>query len=163
MLWIAYFLHTVSSQSRFFENYSEKRLWLEHVCKVCSRLVLLLRFYSVFCVGPVFGHLAHWDPFWSLFLDLFRLCDSRVSFESFLGGLPRRAGAFWGRLGLPGASWDSFGVFWRFLGPPVLLEPFRASWGHLGLPGASRDSFGDSWGFLGLYGPSAGPGVSLDP
>ena len=79
-----------------------------------------------------------WDPFWSLFKDLFRLCDSWVSFVSFLGALPRRAGAFWGRLGLPGASWGSFGVFWRFLGPP----------------GASWDSFGDVWVLPGPPGAS---------
>ena len=38
-------------------NY-EKRLWLEHVSKVCSRLALLLRFHSVFCVGAVLGSLG---------------------------------------------------------------------------------------------------------
>ena len=36
----------------------KKRLWLEHVCKVRSRLALLLRLYSVFRFGADFGPLG---------------------------------------------------------------------------------------------------------
>ena len=49
----------------------KKRMWLEHVCKVCSRLVLLLRFYSVFCVGPLFGHLGALVPILVFFFTFF--------------------------------------------------------------------------------------------
>ena len=51
-------LHTCSYEKRFFKSILKKRLWLEHVCKVRSRLALLLRFYSVFCVGADFGSLG---------------------------------------------------------------------------------------------------------
>ena len=47
----------VRTRNVFFKSILKKRLWLEHVCKVRSRLALLLRFYSVFRV---------WVDFWSL-------------------------------------------------------------------------------------------------
>ena len=51
-------LHTCSNEKRFFEiKLKKKRLWLEHVCRIRSRFALLLRFYSVFCVGADFGSL----------------------------------------------------------------------------------------------------------
>ena len=39
----------------FLKSVLRKRLWLEHVCKVSSRLALLLRVYNVLCVEAVFG------------------------------------------------------------------------------------------------------------
>ena len=48
----------VRTRSVFLKSNLKKRLWLEHVCKVRSRLALLLRFYSVFCVGVDFGSLG---------------------------------------------------------------------------------------------------------
>ena len=62
-------LHTCSNEKRFFEVKFEKRLWFEHVFKVRSRLALLLRFYSVFCVGADFGSLG---LFGRIFGDFFR-------------------------------------------------------------------------------------------
>ena len=48
----------VRTRSVFFKLSLKKRLWLEHVCKVRSRLALLLRFYSVFHFGADFGSLG---------------------------------------------------------------------------------------------------------
>ncbi len=48
----------VRTRSVFFNLILKKRLWLEHVCKVRSRLALLLRFYSVFRFGADFGPLG---------------------------------------------------------------------------------------------------------
>ena len=42
----------------YLKSNLKKRLWLEHVCKVRSRLALLLRLYSVFCVEAVLGSLG---------------------------------------------------------------------------------------------------------
>ena len=60
-------LHTCSNV--FLKSILKKRLWLEHLSKVCSRLALLLRFYSVFCVGADFGSLG---LFGRIFGDFFR-------------------------------------------------------------------------------------------
>ena len=63
-------LYTCQHEKRFFLKFSlEKQLWLEHVSKVCSRLALLLRFYSVFCFGADFGSLG---LFGRIFGDFFR-------------------------------------------------------------------------------------------
>ena len=59
----------VRTRSVFLKSNLKKRLWLEHVCKVRSRLALLLRFYSVFCVGADFGSLG---LFGRIFGDFFR-------------------------------------------------------------------------------------------
>ena len=59
----------VRTRSVFLNLIWKKRLWLEHVCKVRSRLALLLRFYSVFCVGADFGSLG---LFGRIFGDFFR-------------------------------------------------------------------------------------------
>ena len=48
----------VRTRNVFFKLILKKRLWLEHVCKVRSRLALLLRFYSNFRVGVDFGFLG---------------------------------------------------------------------------------------------------------
>ena len=53
----------------FLNFFLKKRLWLEHVCKVRSRLALLLRFYSVFRVGVDFGSLG---LFGRIFGDFYR-------------------------------------------------------------------------------------------
>ena len=62
-------LHTCPHEKGFLLIYFEKRLWLEHVCKVRSRLALLLRFYTVFCVGADFGSLG---LFGRILVDFFR-------------------------------------------------------------------------------------------
>ena len=53
----------------FLNLFLKKRLWLEHVCKVRSRLALLLRFYSVFRFGTDFGPLG---LFGRIFGDFYR-------------------------------------------------------------------------------------------
>ena len=50
---------------------SKKRLWLEHVSKVCSHLALLLRFYSVFCVEAVLGSLGLLGLIFDVFFRVF--------------------------------------------------------------------------------------------
>ena len=62
-------LHTCPYEKRFFKLILKKRLWLEHVCKVRSRLALLLRFYSNFLVGVDFGSLG---LFSCIFGDFYR-------------------------------------------------------------------------------------------
>ena len=59
----------VRTRNVFLKSNLKKRLWLEHVCKVRSRLALLLRFYSVFCVGADFRSLG---LFGRIFGDLFK-------------------------------------------------------------------------------------------
>ena len=49
----------------------KKRLWLEHVSKVCSHLALLLRFYSVFCVEVVLGCLGLLGLIFDVFFKVF--------------------------------------------------------------------------------------------
>ena len=48
----------VRTRNVFLESNLKKRLWLEHVSKVYSRLALLLRFHSVFCVGTILRSLG---------------------------------------------------------------------------------------------------------
>ena len=57
-----------------FSNGSfEKRLWLEHVCKVCARLALLLRFYGGSCAEAVFEALALLDALLVIFFGILQL------------------------------------------------------------------------------------------
>ena len=59
----------VRTRSVFLNLFMKKRLWLEHVCEVCSKLVLLLRFCSVFRVGTFFGPFG---PLGWFFRDFYR-------------------------------------------------------------------------------------------
>ena len=63
------FAHVFEREAFFLKSNLKKRPWLEHVCKVRSRLALLLRFYSVFCVGTDFGSLG---LFGSILVDFFK-------------------------------------------------------------------------------------------
>ena len=58
----------VRTRSVFWNLFFKKRLRLEHVCKVRSRLALLLCFYSVFHFGADFGSLG---LFGRIFSDFF--------------------------------------------------------------------------------------------
>ena len=105
-------------------------MWLEHVSKVCSRLALLLRFYSVFDVGAVFGNFRALDPILDTFIDWSETWYSWLLFWS-----------SWGLSGLAGAL---------FLG---LLVSAAAFWGILALSGGF---LGLSWSFLWSSGVSSG-------
>ena len=48
----------VRTRNVFLKSILKKRLWLEHVSKVYSRLALLLRFHSVFGVWIILGSLG---------------------------------------------------------------------------------------------------------
>ena len=61
----------VRTRNVFLKSNSKKRLWLEHVSKVCSHLALLLRFYSVFCVEAVFGSLGLLGLIFDVFFKVF--------------------------------------------------------------------------------------------
>ena len=110
-----------------------KRLGLQLVCKVHSRLAPLLRFYSVFCVGSVFSNFGALGP---SFVFVFYFClksgirGSRFGTFVRLFGLP---GSFLGLPGLlAGGAWASWGASSGFLGISA------AFWW---LPGASWASF----------------------
>ena len=112
----------------FLKVILKKRLWLEHVSKVCSRLALLLRFYSVSYVGAVFGHFGALDHISVALLDWSEIWYSWLLFWS-----------SWGLSGLAGAL---------LLG---LLVSAAAFWGFLALSGGF---LGLSWGFMGSSGVS---------
>ena len=117
----------------------EKRLWLGHVCKVCARLALLLRFYRGSCSEAVFGTLGTLGVIFVTFLGFLSLWALLgVSWGS-SGPLLRPSGPSWGHLGPSGAIWvllGSAGAFWGLLGSPGRC--WGSLCGHIKIPILAR-------------------------